>query len=147
VGASCTISAVFKPKAKGARSGLIVITDSAPDSPQSISLTGTGTFASLIPGSIDFGNQPLGQASSSQTIVLTNTARTSITIRKILITGTDTDDFAENNDCGSSLGAGNSCTINIIFTPTAKGFRNATLSVTDNAGGSPQLVALAGNGT
>src|SRR5207248_11560613 len=43
--------------------------------------------------------------------------------------------------------AGANCSINVTFTPTALGARTGTLSVTDNAGGSPQTVALSGNGT
>src|SRR5207249_3130960 len=38
-------------------------------------------------------------------------------------------------------------TINVTFTPTASGARTGTLSLTDNAGGSPQIMTLSGNGT
>jgi hypothetical protein len=41
-GASCTISVTFTPKAKGSRSASVMITDNAQDSPQKISLSGTG---------------------------------------------------------------------------------------------------------
>jgi prepilin-type N-terminal cleavage/methylation domain-containing protein len=41
--ASCTINVTFRPTVTGARSGTITITDSAADSPQTVSLTGTGT--------------------------------------------------------------------------------------------------------
>src|SRR5207245_1193224 len=37
--------------------------------------------------------------------------------------------------------------INVTFTPTASGARTGTLSLTDNAGGSPQIMTLSGNGT
>src|SRR5438034_11037663 len=43
--------------------------------------------------------------------------------------------------------AGGTCTINVTFTPTASGARTGTLSLTDNAGGSPQIMTLSGNGT
>jgi Bacterial lectin/Abnormal spindle-like microcephaly-assoc'd, ASPM-SPD-2-Hydin len=39
---SCTISVTFKPAAKGTRTGKLVVADNAQNSPQSISLTGTG---------------------------------------------------------------------------------------------------------
>jgi hypothetical protein len=35
----------------------------------------------------------------------------------------------------------------VVFDPTANGARSASLSVTDNGGGSPQTVALSGTGT
>ena len=40
--AKCTISVVFKPTAKGARTGTLTVADSASGSPQTASLTGTG---------------------------------------------------------------------------------------------------------
>jgi hypothetical protein len=39
---SCTITITFAPKAKGARTATLKITDSAATSPQSSKLTGTG---------------------------------------------------------------------------------------------------------
>jgi two-component sensor histidine kinase len=42
---------------------------------------------------------------------------------------------------------GGSCTIQVTFTPKAKGKRSATLEVNDNGGGSPQKVGLIGTGT
>jgi hypothetical protein len=46
-----------------------------------------------------------------------------------------------------TLAGGASCTINVLFTPTATGTRTATLNIVDNAAGSPQTVALTGTGT
>ena len=42
--------------------------------------------------------------------------------------------------------AGGNCSIGVTFTPTAAGSRSATLSIGDNATGSPQLVNLTGTG-
>src|SRR5437588_12679145 len=47
----------------------------------------------------------------------------------------------------ATLAAGGNCTINVTFTPTALGARTGTLLLADNAAGSPQTVALSGNGT
>jgi uncharacterized membrane protein len=41
-GASCLIRVQFKPQQVGVRTGEVMITDDAPDSPQRVSLTGTG---------------------------------------------------------------------------------------------------------
>ena len=41
-GTSCAITVTFKPTAKGSRSASVVITDNAQNSPQIISLSGTG---------------------------------------------------------------------------------------------------------
>jgi hypothetical protein len=42
-GQECTIIVTFTPTTTGTRTGAITITDNAPDSPQSVPLTGTGT--------------------------------------------------------------------------------------------------------
>jgi hypothetical protein len=55
-------------------------------------------------------------------------------------------DFTQTNTCGASVAVGASCTINVTFTPTAAGPRSGTLTINDNASGSPQTVALAGAG-
>jgi hypothetical protein len=39
------------------------------------------------------------------------------------------------------------CTINVIFTPAARGARTVAVSITDNADGSPQRGSLTGTGT
>jgi trimeric autotransporter adhesin len=70
-----------------------------------------------------------------------------VSITGISFTGTNAADFAETNTCGTTVAAGASCFIQVTFTPSAKGNRTATLSVTDNGGASPQKVAVAGTGT
>ena len=56
-------------------------------------------------------------------------------------------DFSETNNCGSSLPPGGNCTIDVTFTPRRRGPRTGTVSITDNAPGSPQTVSLKGVGT
>ena len=43
VGTSCSVSIVFEPTLAGTRSAQLVVTDNAPNSPQTAALTGTGT--------------------------------------------------------------------------------------------------------
>jgi pimeloyl-ACP methyl ester carboxylesterase len=148
--ASCTISVTFKPTATGARAASVSITDNAGGSPQKVSLAGTGTAApavTLSPTSLSFGNQKVGTASAVKTVTLTNSGAASLTISAIKITGTNSGDFSETNNCGSSVAAGSSCTLSVRFKPTTTGSRVASVSVTDNAAGSPQNVSLAGTGT
>ena len=80
-----------------------------------------------------------------QTVTLTNTGTTALSISSLAVTGTNAGDFAENSTCGSSVAAGAECTIALTFTPPATGARTATLSVADNASGSPQSVSLSGS--
>jgi hypothetical protein len=83
-------------------------------------------------------------------VTLTNSGTAALSISSIAITGTNASDFAQTNTCPSglaTLAAGASCTISVTFTPSAAGGRTAALSVTDNASGSPQSVALSGTGS
>jgi hypothetical protein len=148
-GANCTISVTFMPTANGTRSAAVTLTDNATGSPQSVSLTGTGTapVASLSPSSLVFGNEPVDMNSSSQVVSLNNTGSAALSITTIAFIGADPADFTENSTCGSSVAAGGNCTIAITFTPSAAGTRGASLSISDNASGSPQSVALSGTGT
>jgi hypothetical protein len=104
-------------------------------------------IASLSSSTLPFGNQPVNTTSAAQIVTLSNTGAASLTITSIAISGTNSGDFATTNTCGSSLAGGANCSISVTFKPTVAGVRSATLSVTDNAGGSPQRVTLTGTGT
>lgn len=49
VNANCTINVTFKPTAAGSRTGAITLMDNAADSPQTVSLSGTGEDFSFAP--------------------------------------------------------------------------------------------------
>src|SRR5205814_8789583 len=142
---SCTINVTFTPTATGARSGTLSVADNAAGSPQTASLSGTGTApgVSLSPTSVSFGSHPVNTTSAAQTVTLTNNGNSALTIASISITGTNSGDFAQTNNCPlspSTLAASASCAINVTFRPTAAGARSGTLSVADKAAGSPQSV-------
>jgi hypothetical protein len=153
-GNSCTIGVTFKPTATGTRTAAVTLTDNATGSPQSVSLSGTGagtagsaaTGVSLSFSSLNFGNEPVSVISSSQVVTLTNTSGTALSITSIGFNGGNAADFTQVNTCGASLAAGGSCTIAILFTPSAIGARGTSLVITDNASGSPQSVSLSGTG-
>lgn len=148
-GASCTLTVTFKPTAIGTLAGSISITDNAPLSPQKITLSGTGTYVQITPTSLNLGNQPVGTTSLRKVITLTNKGSVTVNITGtgITITGLNAPDFTQINNCGTSVAAGTTCSIGVNVTPSATGTRSATLSVTDDGGGSPQTVNLVGNGT
>jgi hypothetical protein len=147
-GASCSISTVFAPTASGIRSAIVSVSDSASASPQSVPLTGTGIapVVSLSPASITFANQAVGTSGPVSVLTLSNTGNATLTINSIGVTGTNSGDFTQNNTCGTSLAEGTSCSISVLFTPLAAGTRQATISVVDNAAGSPQTASLIGVG-
>ena len=146
-GGSCNLSVTFKPTTIGTVTGSISITDNAPSSPQTISLQGTGTNVQLLPAALNFGSQKVGTTSARKVITLTNKGSVTLNISGITVVGSDPNDFAQLNNCGTSVAAGASCSITVTFTPTATGTRSADVSVSDDGGGSPQQVPLTGTGT
>ena len=62
------------------------------------------------------------------------------------MTGLNSADFIETNNCRPSLGISSSCHIMVQFDPSVSGApsRVASLSIADKVAGSPQIVSLAG---
>src|SRR5207245_9498194 len=125
------------------------IADTANGSPHVTTVTGNGATpaGSLVPSpsSLSFPAETVNVTSPSQPVRLTNNGPVAVTLTAISATG----DFAETNTCGtlpSVLNAGDSCTADVTFTPTASGSRTGTLSVTDDAANRPQSVSLTGTG-
>jgi hypothetical protein len=102
--------------------------------------------ATLSGTNISFPDQVTGTTSSAQTATVTNTGGATLLISSIAISGPHSFDYGQVNDCGSSLAPGGSCTISVVFTPSATGTRTATVVISDNAAGSPHAIALAGTG-
>ena len=107
---------------------------------------GTVPTLSLSRTSADFGNQPTGTTSASQTITLSNTGGSPLSVTAISLSGSNGGDFAQTNGCGSTLAPGANCVISVTFTPLATGARTAAVTITDNALGTPHTVALTGTG-
>ena len=144
-GESCTIDVTFTPTDVGARTGEVTITSNAPSSPDTLALSGTGVVpvVSLSAPSLSFADRTVGTASTAQSVTLTNTGSAVLDLAGISVSG----DFAETDDCGSSLAVGGSCTIDVTFTPTDVGARTGEVTITSNAPSSPDTIALSGTGT
>jgi hypothetical protein len=146
--ANCVVEVELVPTAPGLRTATLTISDDAPGGQQMVQLTGQGTIITFSPPGLDFGNQPVGTTSPSQTTTMTDQGARSIRIfHTIAIDGPDAKDFSQTHTCGNSLSGGQSCGISVTFTPKAQGSRTAWITVYDDGGGSPQRVALSGTGT
>jgi subtilase family serine protease len=150
-GASCTVSVELKPVASGTLTASLSVTDNATGSPQTVKLTGTGVAApvvSLSPTSLTFASTKVGSTTAAQTVTVKNTGDASLTLTSETITGTNASSFVKSaSTCGTTLAAGGSCTVSIELKPVAAGTLSASLSVADNASGSPQTVKLTGTGS
>ena len=127
----------------------VVVTNPGPGGGASSPLNFTvgGPIVSLSPTSLAFGNQAVDMTSTAQTVTLSNTGSAALSITSLALSGTNASDFDESDTCGSSLAAGANCTIAVMFTPSVTGSEAASLSIADNASGSPQTVSLSGAGT
>ena len=151
-GGSCTVAVQFSPQTGGVKSANLSFADNASGSPQTVTLSGTAIAPPTIqvsPGGLNFLSQSVGIASASQSIALTNTSASSLSINGISITGANPADFLQSNNCPPVLGAGAMCVINIVFKPNigVTASRTAVLTVIDNAPGSPQNISLTGFAT
>jgi hypothetical protein len=100
---------------------------------------------SVSPGVINFGNQNTGTTSPAQNVTLTNNTANTITISAI----TAPAQFTESNTCGTlpaMLGPGASCTVSVVFAPTADGNFAGAVTITDNGGTGTQQVHVTGTG-
>lgn len=147
--ASCAVSVIFIPPAAGNRNAELDFTDNASNSPQAVALSGaagaSGPVAEVIPSSLDFGKQSVGDWTASLPVTLSNTGNAPLAI-STLVTSPN---FGQTNDCGGSLAAGSSCTINVTISPPAAGPLSGMLTLIDNSNGvvgRSQSVALSGAG-
>ena len=97
--------------------------------------------ATAKPAALQFGSVKVGSSSGAQTITLSSTG--ALAIASITASG----DFTQGNNCGSTLSAGGSCSINVTFSPAVTGARSGSVTISDSDQASPQTVALSGTGT
>src|SRR5208282_401660 len=136
VGKTCQIKVTFTPTVVGVETGTLTISDNASNSPQTVALSGTGGApAALTPAGVTYAARTVGTTSPAKVFTLTNHLNVALTSVSISTTG----DFSvSTTTCGTSVAALGTCTISVVFTPTATGTRTGTLQVSDSANNSPQ---------
>jgi hypothetical protein len=95
-----------------------------------------------------FDSRLIGTSSAVATSVLTNTGSVALDVSRVSIAGGDANDFDIVSDSchGSTIAPGDSCRIDLRFTPTVAGPRTATLTVADNTAAGTTIATLAGTG-
>src|SRR5262249_51351671 len=107
------------------------------------------------PANVAFGNLLINTTSTTTDITLTNGGTATLNITSITLMGTDPTQFTlgaptTGTACplgASALSAGANCKFGVKFAPTSPGAKSASVSVADDATGSPQAVPLTGTGT
>ncbi len=138
---SCSISITFKPSGSGLRAGLLTVRDNGGFGIQLTILAGTGFDpVTVSPGSISFGSQAQGVSSAAKSAILKNNQSVAVNITSITSSG----DFSQTSNCGSQLAGGATCTVSVIFKPSASGTRTGAVTVVDAMG--TELINLNGSG-
>jgi hypothetical protein len=148
---SCTISVQFAPTTTGPQYGTLSISDITRSQPQMVTLSGTGLappMLSVSPASLTFTAQAVGQASPAQTLTVSNTGGAPLADVGFQITGLSATSFSYGpTTCGTTLANGSSCTVQVVFTPTAAGGASASLAVSSSSSGVAAVpVPLSGTG-
>jgi hypothetical protein len=106
--------------------------------------TGSQGAITLSATTLTFAAQQVGTQSGAQTITLSSTGSASVVFGSLVMTG----DFTETNTCaGQTLVMGTSCSVQIVFAPTATGARSGQLTIYANVAGGQATVSLSGTGT
>jgi hypothetical protein len=144
VGASCTASVTFSPRAAGGLPGTLRAAFSTGN--VDVSLTGSGTLgeATVNPTSVSFVDQQVASTSAAKTVTVTNSGNRKLTLSGVSIIAGATD-FAQSNNCAEVAPAG-SCTVNLTFTPTASGPLAGTLALVHDGVNGTTTVDLSGIG-
>jgi len=147
-GSECAITVTFNPTTAASRPGTLTIVQGGNNSPNVVNLTGTGVSQPLLtlnPTSLTFANQSVDTASPYQTVTVGNAATTSLTLSNPPFSISS--NFAQTNNCPTSLATNATCTVNIAFLPTQNGAFSGQMYVNSNTNGlATTYVTLSGNG-
>jgi hypothetical protein len=150
-GANCMFSLTFTPSAAGGRSTSVSVTSTGTGSPQAIAVTGTGSTTPVpgtlsLPAPFAFADQLVASASAPHAFTLTNIGGAVVTISGVA--SSNASEFAVGaSTCTGAVAAGASCSFSVTFTPSTAGTRSSSITVTSSSAGSPQALAVSGNGT
>jgi hypothetical protein len=153
---SCSIFVVYAPSSVGSSLATLNVMDSAVGNPQQYGLSATGVApptptpaVTLNPaGTFNLaGTTTQGTAAVPQNLAVSNTGSAPLHVTAIGVGGLNAGDFsvAGSNCLGATVAAGATCVIPVAFAPLATGIRTTTLTITDDAANSPQVVTI--NGT
>ena len=146
-GASCSLSANFSPSQVGTRIGAVTVTSTNSGFvPLVVGLTGTGLAAAQLavsPTSLVFGSVAVGLNSQALQLTMSNGGTAALTGLQVVATGPFS---AGSGTCGTSLGAGSTCSVPVIFAPVSSGSLAGVVTVSGTNPGVPAL-AVPASGT
>ena len=143
-GDSCDIELNFSPGLKGHYSTTVSLISISREVISTAVVEGNGIAPAVVLSTtnIDFGDQTVNKPSAEYEVLMVNSGNTDLSITDIVASA----NFSVTDDCGDTLPAASSCNIGVTFTPDAVTPFTGTVTISDDASDSPQVISLAGNG-
>ena len=146
-GQRTSFNVAFAPTGAGSVTGSLSLVSDAPNSPSTIALSGTGVTSTFLltasPTSLSFGNVTVGSKSAPQTVTLTNSGNSSVSISQINVSGSGFS--ASGLTAPLTLAAGQTASFSVVFASTTAGSATGNVSLVSNATNSP-TIALSASG-
>jgi HYDIN/CFA65/VesB-like, Ig-like domain len=141
----CAYAIVFSPTGPGSRTGSMTLDDNAANGPQQIALSGKGVPGKIkiAPKRANFGKVSAAGAPAQRAISVSNPNSVPFTISSVTVSGNG---FTISDGCTGTLPASGSCSIAVSFAPQGVSRASGTVTITDDAAKSPQVVRLSGKG-
>jgi hypothetical protein len=142
-GQSTTVNVTFTPQSTATTGGSLYV--SGPSPGLTIPLSGTGATTGKLTSSLSSLNFPGVQVGTSQTqsVTLSNSGGSSLTISQAALTGTGFN--ITGLAVPQTLGAGQSASFSVVFAPQSAGSVTGNLTLASNASGSAMSIPLSGS--
>lgn len=150
-GGSCSIGVNFNPgSTSGVRTATLLINSTATNGQQRVALQGRGTTNAPVmgvsPNALTFSDTVLGTTSQVQVVTVNNSGNAALVIGGVAFTNGANFSVLNTSCLGASLQPGQSCQIQVAFTPTQPGARFDALQILSNYGIGTNFVQVAGSG-
>ena len=147
-GKQSTFNVIYSPKAAGALSGQVAITNSVSTTPSTVSLRGIGMASTAVltssASNLVFGSVSVGKTSVLG-VIFTNAGNSNVIISKVTVAGADY--TTSGVSAGIVLTPGQAVTLESTFAPRAAGAYTGSVTVVSTATDSPSTVSLSGTST
>ena len=98
----------------------------------------------ISPNPVTFPAISQGATSGPTMVSIKNTGTGTLNIASIVVGGTNPGDFTTTNTCNMALTTSGSCSVSVTFAPAHSGPLSETITLTDNASDSPQVINVSG---
>lgn len=137
VAATCESTIAFAPGSSEQFIATLTVPNDASGGPIVVRLTGTGAPATLqaSPGSVAFGDAPVGSTTTDHTVTVHNQGSSTLRMTGLFAGGYYPGDYSVDDHCtGQVLTPSASCALDIRFSPSGVGPRPAMFTIHTSAG-------------